>query len=689
MLSYIFIGLALGSIYAMAAASLVVTYESAGILNFAFGSMAFFVAKFFYWSNATHGWNLAVAGVVSLLVVAPLVGVVLYLAVFRFLRTRTTLIKIVASIGVSVALPALAIILFGNATITQAAGLAPRPVKFWQVFGATVDMNQLIIYGFLVVVVGAGTAVLRFTDIGLKVRAMVNSEALTSLSGTNPNRVALGVWAVSGLLAGSTGILAGPTIGVTVDSMTLLMASAFAAVVAARLRHLGIAVGVALLMGLVTDVSQYWLPANSTTTTNIVQSIPFVFILVFLLFYLVRGGTLGQETAGGGALDSAIRAEGGERMAASAARLGALARSVRWYSPRSVSGVLPLVVIVLLPAMFSGYWLGLVARGLALAIVLLSFSLVTGDGGMLWLCQITFAGGGALIAAELSSKQGVNPLVAALIGALAMAPIGVLIGALTIRLGELYVALVTLSFGLLVDTVVFSSSQFNPGLGGVDMARPVFAGDDRSFAYFALAVFLIIGVVIVNLRRSTTGLAISAIRWSEPAAKTLGLKIVRIKSVLSGAAAFVAGLGGAILAMYDLNTDTLTYGTFGGLVWLAVLVTVGVRSLTAALIAGLSFMLLPAVFSTYLPTSWLQVPSLLFGLGAIGLAVHPEGVVAMYARYFQNLIFGRFTRGAAPRDPADPLAEPPPEPELPPAPASVPMASALTATPDVSLGTPR
>jgi len=41
----------------------------------------------------------------------------------------------------------------------------------------------------------AGTAVLRFTDIGLKVRAMVNSEALTSLSGTNPNRVALGVWA--------------------------------------------------------------------------------------------------------------------------------------------------------------------------------------------------------------------------------------------------------------------------------------------------------------------------------------------------------------------------------------------------------------------------------------------------------------------------------------------------------------
>ena len=54
MLTYIFIGLALGSIYALAAASLVITYESAGILNFAFGSMAFFVAKFFYWANQTQ-----------------------------------------------------------------------------------------------------------------------------------------------------------------------------------------------------------------------------------------------------------------------------------------------------------------------------------------------------------------------------------------------------------------------------------------------------------------------------------------------------------------------------------------------------------------------------------------------------------------------------------------------------------
>ncbi|HEY3631105.1 MAG TPA: ABC transporter permease [Jatrophihabitantaceae bacterium] len=649
MLTYIFIGLALGSIYALAAASLVITYESAGILNFAFGSMAFFVAKFFYWANQTHRWNLGVAAVVTLGVVAPALGVALYLIVFRFLRTRSTLIKLVSSIGVSVALPAVAIMLFGNQAITQAPGLAPIPVKFWHVFGATLTLDQVIIYAFLAVVVVAGTLILRFTDAGLKVRAVVNSEALTSLSGVNPNRVALGVWAVSGLLAGAAGVMAGPTISVSIDSMTLLMASAFAAVVAARLRNVGAAVVIALLMGVITDLLQYWLPDNSTTSTDIVQSVPFVIILLFLLYYLVRGGALGQEMSGGSALDAAIKPEGGEG-AVAAAKLGALAQRLRWYSPRSVASLAPLAFLLFLPLIFDGYWLGLTARGIALAVILLSFSLVTGDGGMIWLCQITFAGGGALIAAKLWLDQGMDPIVAALIGAVIMVPIGVLIGALTIRLGELYVALVTLSFGLLVDKVIFSRTEFLPGQGGVQMARPGFAVDDRAFAYFALAVFLVVGAFIVNLRRSSSGMAISAIRWSEPAARTLGLKVVRVKLVLSGLAALVAGLGGALLSMYDLSTDPVTYGTFNGLIWLAVLVTVGVRSLTAALLAGLSFMLVPALFSTYLTgATWLQVPSVLFGLGAIGLATHPEGVVAMYARQLQDLVFGRilgrFTRG--------------------------------------------
>jgi branched-chain amino acid transport system permease protein len=640
MLTYVFMGLAFGAIYALAAAGLVVTYQSAGILNFAFGSMAYFVAMFFYWENQTQGWNLALSAVLALAVVAPLLGILLYLLVFRFLRARPTLVKVIASVGVSVALPAVALMLFGNPTISQAPGLAPAPVAHWNVLGGTLTLDQVITYAFLIVVVGGGTAVMRFTDVGLKIRALVNSEALTSLSGVNPGRLSLGVWAVSGLLAGAAGVMAGPTTGVSVSAMMMLMASAFAAVVAARLSNLAGAVAVALLMGVVSDAIQYWLPANSLATADIVQCVPIAVMLVFLLYYLIRGGPLGQESRQGGALDAAIRADSG-----GGTRAGfpdAVGRLARWYAPERIVSVLPLLFLLCLPELFSGWWLGLVARGVALAVIFLSFSLVTGDGGMIWLCQITFAAGGGLIAAELSFNQGMNPLAAAVIGGAVMIPAGVLIGALTIRLGDLYVALVTLTFGLLVDQVIFTQQQFHPGMGGVAMNRPVFAATDQDFANFALVVFLIVGLFVVNLRRSSSGLAVAAVRWSEPAARTLGLNIVRLKLVLAGIAAFVAGLGGAMLSMYDLGNDPVTYATFNGVIWLAVLVTNGLRSLTAALLAGVLFMVLPAVFSTYTTgQAWLQVPSVLFGLGALGLAVNPGGVVSMQARLLRDLIFGR------------------------------------------------
>ena len=54
MLQYVLVGLALGSIYAIAASGLVVTFVSAGVLNFAFGSMAYVVARFYYWLNSQH-----------------------------------------------------------------------------------------------------------------------------------------------------------------------------------------------------------------------------------------------------------------------------------------------------------------------------------------------------------------------------------------------------------------------------------------------------------------------------------------------------------------------------------------------------------------------------------------------------------------------------------------------------------
>lgn len=651
MLQYVLAGLALGAIYAIASAGLVITFVSAGVLNFAFGSMAYFVARFYYWLNSQHGWPTNAAGAVSLLVVAPLMGVVLYGLLFRYIRGKSTLVKLVATIGLSVGLPPVADFLFGTQTITSAPGLAALSDTPFHVLGTTVTTDQLITYGFLLFVVVAGTAVLKLTDVGLKVRAMVDSEAMASLSGTHPGRVALGVWATSATLAGLAGVLVAPTNGLNTTGMTALMAAAFAAVVAARLRSLAGAVAVSLAMGVVTDVIQKYLPPDSSFTAAIIPSIPFGFILVFLIFYLLRSGSLHEDAGLAGPLDRAIRpanqdAEGPGVSAASGR--GALL------------GLVPLAVVAALPLIFHGsaYWLGLVAAGVCYGITFLTFTVVTGEGGMLWLSQIIFAGTGALAAAQFVRVWHVPVLLAIVIGGVIAAVAGAVIGLLTIRLGDLYVALVTLTFGLLVETLVFTRDRFLKSGLGVPLNRPSFAQSNLSFAYLALGVFLLLALLTLNLRRSTSGLALRAVRDSEPASRTLGLSVLQVKVIVGSLAAFVAAVGGGFLAMYANVAQPQNYATFAGLVWLAVVTAMGVRSVIAAALSGMTFTLMPGLFATYVPTRWAEVPQLLFGLGAIGVARHPEGVVAQNGRQIRALLLRSLGRARAGAEDGDPPGTP-------------------------------
>jgi branched-chain amino acid transport system permease protein len=634
MLQYILAGLALGSIYAIAAAGIVVTFVSAGVLNFAFGSMAYVVARFYYWLNSQHGWSTTTAGIVAIAIFAPLMGIVLYFFLFQFIRGKTTLVKLVATIGLSVALPPIADLTMGTQAITSAPGLASLSDQPYHFLSTPVTTDQVIIYGFLLFVVLAGTFILRFTDIGLKVRAMVDSEAMSSLSGTNSGRVSLGVWAISALLAGLAGILVAPTNGLNTTGMTTLMAAAFAAVVAARLRSLPGAVAVALAMGVVTDVIQKYLPPNSSFTAAIIPSIPFAFILVFLIFYIFRSGSIDEEAGIGGPLDHAIRPanEDAESLAGTA--------TVSSDVSSKALALIPLAVVAALPLIFHGsaYWLGLTALGICYAITFLTFTVVTGEGGMLWLSQIIFAGAGALATGQFVNSWHVPVLLAILMGATIAAVAGAIIGLLTIRLGDLYVALVTLTFGLLIETLVFTRDRFLKGGLGVPVGRPSWASSDLSFSYLALAVFIIFAILTLNLRRSTSGLALRAVRDSEPASRTLGLSVLQVKVIVGAVAAAVAAVGGGFLAMDTQIAQPQTYATFAGLVWLAVVVTLGIRSITAAALAGLSFTLFPGIFQSYVPTRWAEVPTALFGLGALGVARHPEGVVLQNGREIRKLL---------------------------------------------------
>ena len=141
------------------------------------------------------------------------------------------------------------------------------------------------------------------------------------------------------------------------------------------------------------------------------------------------------------------------------------------------------VLVGALPMIVTSYWVGLCAAAFAYAVIFLSWTIVTGEGGMLWLCQITFAGVGALTTAQLANHYGWPVLAGVVVGGLIAGAMGAIVGFLSIRLGDLYVALVTLTFGLLMENLVFTLPSFvNQGLG-LTLNRPSFATSDQAFSY--------------------------------------------------------------------------------------------------------------------------------------------------------------------------------------------------------------
>lgn len=665
MLQYIIAGLVLGGIYAISSAGIIFTYVSTGVMNFAFGSMAFAVARLYYFLYVQESWPLGLAAFVSIAVAGPVFAVALYYILLRYLPRRQQLVRVVAMIGVAVALPEVINLIFGQQFISSAPGLSPQPPHVFHVLGAAVTTDQLISYACVVVVLVLGTFLIRRTSVGLIVRAVVDSPAMTKLSGTNPSRVAVGVWAVNAFLAGLAGVLAAPILGVSsVDNYTLLVAAAFAAVVAARLRNLVIGVAVGLLMGIATALAEWLLPPASSWTAGTVQSIPFVFIVVSLVLYTLRDGGVADQTAAvGGALDGALELPSAQmtqrravitvpraQSAASAARRSRSWQGVtaHWVAPLLSSP--GLIIALILPLVLSGYRVGLVAQAAAYAMVFLSYTLLTGQGGVISLCQITFAGVGALGAGRLAGVYH-WPLGLAIIASAVLAcAIGVGIGLLTLRMAELYTALVTLAFGLLMYELVFSLGSFvNQGLG-LSLNRPSFAGGTRAFSYLAIGVFLLLALIVVLVQRSTIGLALASARSSPDGARALGVGVVSIRLFTFGMSAFIASVGGSFLALYAGSAVPTSYDALAGLVWLAVIVTFGVRTTNAAMFAGLVYVFVANLVAVFLPLSWAPVPAIAFGVGAVLVAKDPEGLVATLDRQLRQagrLIAGLVTRRGA------------------------------------------
>jgi branched-chain amino acid transport system permease protein len=257
-------GIRFGLVIALAAVGLSLIFGTTGLTNFAHGELLTFGAMAAWYLNAENGGlglPLVIAGLGGI-VAAALFGASFELGVYRPLRRRgmPVVSQMVVSIGLAFGLRYLFSIIYGPGSqqYSQYAAQAPT-IELGPVSLRPKDLVVSIIAVVALVAIGL---FLQRARLGTAIRAVSDNHDLSVASGIDERRVILMVWILSGAMAGLAGIMLGSTDNVqwTMGQRVLLIM--FAAVLLGGLGTTFGAMFGGLFVGIVSDLSTFWLDAD-------------------------------------------------------------------------------------------------------------------------------------------------------------------------------------------------------------------------------------------------------------------------------------------------------------------------------------------------------------------------------------------------------------------------------------------
>src|SRR6185312_11760635 len=182
--------------------------------------------------------------IVISLVYAAVFGLVLYVLIYRPIRSASPLTRVCASVGVMLALEAIAVLNFS----TQPVATNPIfPSSGLSLAGITFPEDRLYFTGVVIVIALALTY--RFSRFGLATRAGAENDRGAALTGISANRVAGQNWVIATVLAGAAGIMIAPVASLDPTSYTLFVVPALAAALVGRFQSFWITALAGLLIG--------------------------------------------------------------------------------------------------------------------------------------------------------------------------------------------------------------------------------------------------------------------------------------------------------------------------------------------------------------------------------------------------------------------------------------------------------
>lgn len=638
------LGLIAGSIYASLAMGLVTAYRGTGVINFAQAAIAAWGAYVYAELSSVGALVLPVgriqlggpwspgpafaAGVLS----AAVLGLVLHLAIFRPLHGAPPLAKVVATVGLLLALDALISLRFGSEPLAVAPLL---PSASLTVAGLTFSESVLWLAGLTVAAMGGLWAWGRYARSGIAARAAMENERAASLAGYSPDRLAALTWVLASTVSAAVVILATPSTGLSADEIVLFVVPALACALVGRLSSIPLAClagfGLGVIESELTLLSgKSWWP--HWATVGVSDSVPFVIVIVALF-------ALGRRIPTRGGLDVQLL-PAVVRPRVRPARVAVLV----------LAGVLALVLT-------SGTYRFGVITSMILAIVALSYVVLTGLVGQISLAQAAVAGtaGFALSKIGTGLPFPISTLAASLLAAL----LGVSIGIPALRIRGAQLAAVTLAAAVAIEQFVFNNPTFSPIAGdpipdahlfglnlavrqGIDLAR-------LPFGLMVLFVLVLAALAVANLMRSAGGRAMLAVRSNERAAAAAGIDVAATKLLAFGFSAFLAGLAGTLIGYSRGQLSAESFTVFVGLTFLAFAYLGGITSIGGALVAGT---LAPLGIGYVLVNQYVslgQYYTLVAGLGLVLVAMLNPGGIAAQTRGHLALLRARADRrrGAA------------------------------------------
>lgn len=282
-------GLVLGSMYALVAVGFSMIYSIVRLINFAHGDVVMIGALSTFFAFAVMGLPLWMT-IPATVAVGALVAALIDLLAFRPQRGAPQVNGFITSLGVSILIQNVAILLLTA---------QPRPVRLpsalrtnLDLFGTRLSVLDGLIVASTVLALVVLTLFVRRTRLGIAMRATAENPHAAQLAGVPINRVIMAAFAVGGALAGFAGLMWGGRYGQVDPLMGFVPGlKAFVAAVIGGVGSLAGAVLGGYLLGMTEVMLVGFLPSGYGAYRD-----AFVFGLLILVLLVMPNGLMGQAS---------------------------------------------------------------------------------------------------------------------------------------------------------------------------------------------------------------------------------------------------------------------------------------------------------------------------------------------------------------------------------------------------------